>query len=209
MKQSSKRLTSSILALLFLVGSFLVFFEFIQPTYATVLQAKGTRAASEALLAQEQTAVSQAKQLLSQYENDSTAESNLALAMPSGPDVSGALAQIYGIATNNSIVVTNLSISPPTVPPQAAVAASVGGVEGAASVVQPIGTISFQMNGTGSYENLKTFLSELETNIRIFDLTALSIQPFISSAVSGTKTAPASTDDFTYNITVVTYFQSS
>jgi len=46
----------------------------------------------------------------------------------------------------------------------------------------------------------------LETNIRIFDVTAISLQP---AALAATKTQAANSDMFNYTITVVTYYQGS
>src|SRR6185437_16515139 len=126
-----------------------------------------------------------------QYQSQSGAESNLQLAMPSGPNISQAIAQLYGIATNDGITVQSIGISPPVVQPQSA---------GAKQIVKPMGSIAFQFTATGSYENFKNFLNDLESNIRIFDVTTLSLQ----STGAGTK---AATDNYAYGITVDTYYQ--
>ena len=206
MKQSSKRLTSVLFSLLFIVVAFVIFFDFIEPTYANLEELKGTQLGLQQFYANEQTQVQQAKTILSEYENSTQAEDNLALAMPSGPDIAGGLAQVYGIASANGIAITNVSIQAPTVQLQPAIvdAGSTDGNAPPVQIVKPVGTISFQLVGSGSYEAVKNFLQTLETNIRIFDVTAFSIQP----AVGGfTGKGSVNSDLFNYNITVVTYYQ--
>src|SRR5579864_7730514 len=103
MKQSSKRLYSMIIALGLLLASLLFFFDLISPTYTDLQAAKGKELSSQTLLSTEQNTVTEAKSLLNQYKTDTAGQASLALAMPSGPNISGALAQIYGLAQNNNI----------------------------------------------------------------------------------------------------------
>jgi hypothetical protein len=87
---------------------------------------------------------------------------------------------------------------------------STGG-SGTASTVQiikPLGQIVLQITAAGSYENLKSFLMGLETNIRIFDVQGISITPAQTPVVFGKNLNTVSPDLFTYNIKVVTYYQA-
>ena len=195
MQQSSKRFISMVLALAFIVGAFLVFFEMVQPAYSNLEDLKGREISSEQLLQSETNIVAQVKKLITQSQSDQSAVSDLALAMPSGPDMSGALAQVYGIAQNNGITLTAISISPPR--------AVVRTANASTTLVRPMGTLSLQLSGNGSYEALKNFLSELETNIRVFDVTSLAIQPVAGSSSGASTTL----DAFSYNITASTYYQ--
>ena len=177
-----------ILSLVFLVAAFIIFFQLIEPTYGDLETLKGQELESRNLLANEQNVVGAVKKLLGQYESEGDAANGLALAMPSGPNVASAVAQIYGIATNSSIAIQSMTLSTPSV-----LLRSQSG--DAAQVVRPAGTFSIQISSTGSYEDLKNFLSQLETNIRIFDVTGFSLQP----AAKG--------DLFNYTFTVATYYQ--
>lgn len=199
MRQSSKRFISMVLALGFLVGAFIVLFELIQPTYANLTTLKGQEVSSEQYLTNEQAIVAQVKKQISQSESDQSAATGLTLAMPSGPDISGAVAQIYGIAENSGIAITTMDISPPH--------AELGGAMASSSILRPMGIVQFQVVGSGSYEALKSFLSGVETNIRIFDVTGLSITPAAAAAVNANGKKAATTDMFTYNMTIVTYYQ--
>jgi Tfp pilus assembly protein PilO len=86
-----------------------------------------------------------------------------------------------------------------------AVAANAGNpvatTNASSSLIKPIGSISFAMTAIGSYEDFKNFLSEIETNARIFDVKNLSVQP----APQG---GSAIKDLFTYNVTIVAYYQT-
>jgi Tfp pilus assembly protein PilO len=193
MKQSSKRLTSIGLALLFAIVALVVLLELVEPAYASFQTLKGELAGEQAFLATETQAVAQAQTLVNQYQGQSQSAQTAALAVPTGEDLAGALAQIYGLAANNGIVIQTVGISAPTLQAQSAASSST-------DLVQPLGTLTFQLSAIGSYESLKSFLSGLATNVRIFDVQSLSISP-------GAGTPGTSGDIFNYSITVATYYQ--
>jgi len=195
MKQSSKRVTSMLVALLFMVGAFIIFFDLIQPTYADVQTLRGEVASAQATLDQEKQSVQQFQSLLAKYHSETNVQQSLALALPSGPDVSGALAQLYGIAANDGLAVQSVSISAPTAE-----------VSGAADQgLNPPGIFTMQISTTGSYENLKQFIADLETNIRIFDLTTFGLQ---SAATASPGSKASSVDSFSASFSVVTYYNA-
>ena len=193
-----------LLSVALLAGALLVYFDLIQPVYGDLQTKKGKQLSSQDFLISEQTVVSQAKKLISQYDSASQAQGSLGLAMPSGPDIAGALAQIYGIAQNNAFTVKSINISPPVIRPQSA-QPSGGGAGAGSQLVKPMGSIMFQLSAIGSYENLKNFVSQLEANIRIFDLTSLSIQSAAPAAATGKVNT--NQDLFTYSLTAITYYQ--
>jgi Tfp pilus assembly protein PilO len=202
MKQNSKRLLSILLGLTFIVVALLVLFDFIEPTYGDLENAKAQEQSDQAFLVSGQTLINQAKTILATYQSDTTAEQDLALAMPSGPNVAGAIAQIYGIAANNGITIQSLGITPPTIqtPPTLSNNLLTSG-----QIVKPVGNYSFQIGATGSYESLKSFLLQLQSNVRIFDVTSFSLQA--ANTASNGKAAVGNQDLFTYSITVATYYQ--
>jgi Tfp pilus assembly protein PilO len=209
MKQETKRFSSIILAALILVAAFIVYFEFIVPAYSNLEALKGQAESEQTLYANESQIATQVKSLLATYQNDTASTQAVTMALPVGPDVAGALAQIYGIAANAGVSIQGTTVSEQAV--QAADDSSDGsdgtlaGDAATGAIVKPVGTVSFQITGGGSYEQFKAFLQGLETNIRIFDVTAISLQP---NAVIATKTVAADPDMFNYSITVVTYYQA-
>ena len=208
-KQSSKRFSSLILSVVFLAAALLIYFDLVQSAYGNVQTLKGSQISTQTFLNQEKGLITQAKALIAQYQSESQSQNNLALAMPTGPNVAGALAQVYGIAQANGVAVTGMNVSSPNV--QVARAPAAGSPLTASQIIKPKGSLTIQITANGTYEALKSFLTGLETNIRIFDLTAFSIQPAagitVSTSTLGRNAPPGSVDLFGYTIGVQTYYQ--
>ena len=197
----------------FIVVAFIVFFDLLQPAYANLETAKSQELSQDNFISNEQQIVSQVKSLISSYASQSAGQQSVGMALPSGENLAGALAQIYGLASADNIAVKNIGIAVQAPQPQAAtapssaVASSGGGqiAQAAAggSIVKGVGIINLQITAEGSYEGFKSFLHGLETNIRIFDMKSFSIQQ--SSLAFGKAVNP---DNFIYNIGVATYYQS-
>lgn len=188
---------SILVALGCVVAALLMFFDLVQPAYSSVFALKAQVAGEQAFLVSETQAVQQAQQIISQYQNEGQGVTNLGLALPSGQDIAGALAQVYGLAANNGILIQSVSVGTPTL--------ESGTAPG--TLVAPLGTYSLQLAAQGSYESMQNFITGLETNIRIFDLQNFSISRG-SQATAGTgKASDVTPDYFTYNITVATYYQ--
>jgi hypothetical protein len=208
MDQTTKRLSSTIAALLFLVIAAIGFFEFVEPEYASVQQLRGQELSQQTLLANEQKLATSVQGIVTSYQNQTSQSQSVSLALPIGQDNSEAIAQIYGIAANSALGIQSLSVSvqPATTAATAASTGAAGTSPGLASVIKPSGSITFQITANGTYEALKTFLEGLESNIRVFDVTGLSIRPANLGAGSAQS---SNADNFGYNITVVAYYQSS
>jgi Tfp pilus assembly protein PilO len=209
MKQDSKRLTSIMLSGLLIVAALVAYFEFIIPSYSNLQDEKGKLTSESNLYQSEQQIASSVKDLLNTYKGDSSSSQLVALALPTGPNLASALAQIYGIAASAGVNVQGTGISIQAIQSvqpasSAAPAGTIAGAAAAGSVVKPTGTVSIQIKGAGSYEGFKLFLQGLETNIRIFDVSTISLQP---SAIAATKTQAGNADMFNFNVTVVTYYQ--
>ena len=217
MKQDTKRLTSVFIAALLLAGALVVYFSFIVPAYGNLETLKGQVESESTLYTNENQIVSKANDLLSSFQNNSSSVAEVSLALPVGPNIADALAQIYGISSSAGFTSQSVAVAIQAVTPtqqQSSAAAGGGQVANAAStgaIVMPTGSVTFQLSGTGTYESLKNFLQGLETNIRIFDVTGISIQTLSGSApVSTGKGAPAANaDSFNFTITAVTYYQAS
>ena len=199
MKQSSKRLVSMLVALMFLVGAFVGFFEFVQPAYSQVETLRGEESANQGILTSLTALVKQAQDLLASYNQQSQNAQGLGAALPAGEDVAGALAQIEGIASQNNLNLSTVAVSTPTLQ-----VPKIQNGSSTAALVKPVGTVSFKLAVAGSYENFKKFIADLETNIRLFDVENVTVAPFSNTA--GGKSA--SLDYFTYNLIVQAYYQA-
>jgi hypothetical protein len=196
MKQSSKRLVSLALAFFFIIASLVLLFDLIQPGYAALTDTKSQVAGEQAFLADETKAVAQAQTLLTTYNNQGQGGQNVALAMPPTEDQAGALAQIYGIAQNSGLTIGTVGVSAPTIQAKAPIV--IGTAPTPQQLTKPVGAVSFQITATGSYESLKSFLEQIETNVRLFDLKSITL-------AGGLATAK---DSFSVTMTLTSYYQT-
>ncbi len=210
MKQTTRQFSNILLAFLILAVAVFAFFYFVQPEYGNLMTLKGIMANDQQFLATQQKIAAQVQAALSTEGSQSSSSQAVALALPVGPDTAGALAQIYGLASANGIIVESVGVSLQTATQAApqSTSASASGTANLASLIQPAGSITFQIAATGSYEALKTFLEGLETNVRIFDVTGLSIKPVPAVTTAG-AVANGAQDLYNSNMTVVAYYQSS
>ncbi len=193
MKQSVKRLFSSFLALLFVVVAFIVFFNMVQPAYVGVSDLKGKDASLNNLLDEQRHVLGEIQKLIGIYESSQTVRDVVSVALPMQPDQAPALSHLNWIAQANGLSAQSFNIS---LPPR--VLTEEARREGA-SLVQPVFPVSFQIKMVGTYPDFKNFLSNLETNVRVFDVSALSIQP----ATGGKGSV------FSYDLTATAYYQDS
>lgn len=203
---STSRFSGILLSLLLIVLAIIGFFEFVVPQYSSFMVLRGQEASTRALLANEQDLAVKAKAVLADYETQGSSTRAVEMALPAGPDSAGAITQLYGLASASGLAVQSVGVSL-TSAPQAPAAANAGAPT-AASLIRPYGSIVFQVSAMGSYESLKTFLQGLENNVRVFDVTSLSIQP-VSTVTSGGAALTGSQDLYNYSITAVAYYQPS
>jgi hypothetical protein len=201
------------LALLFLVAAFVVFFDLVQPAYNEEQTLRSQLIGETQSLSSEQALVAQAQNLINSYKNGSLAQDNVGVALPPGEDLAGALAQVEGIAQNDNVSITSIALSTPMLDAASTQTDTAGSVPQA---VKPLGSFTVSLVGSASYENLKSFLTQIETNIRIFDIKSLSLAPapvIAFAAAVGKNTASTSAnigshDLFSYNISLQTYYQA-
>lgn len=204
MKQSSKRLFSVFLAFVFIVAAIVLFFDLVQPEYNTAKSLQAKQLGEQSYLASQTSLVKQVQTTLNGYQNNAQNAANVTLAMPSGEDVAGALAQIQGIAANTGVTVSSISASPPQI--QITRTPSGGTLSSSTALMKPLGSFTFNISASGSYESFKNFLQAVETNIRIFNVQAVTLQPASAPTLASGKSA-ASQNLFNYTITVATYYQ--
>lgn len=204
-----------IVALVFLVVALVVFFDFVQPAYTDLQASKGKQISQASFLDNEKKIVSEVQGLVSTYQSETQGEQAVSLALPVGQDLSGALAQVYGLAAANNIGVQNIAISIQAVQVATSQAGSTvqanGQIAAAASVgaiIKPFNSILFQITCAGTYENFKIFLKGLETNIRIFDVKSITLHAASGASNANVKGGPGA-DYFQYDMTVAAYYQSS
>jgi Tfp pilus assembly protein PilO len=191
MRQSFKRLMSSVIALVSVVAAFAIYFNFAQPAYENVMQLRGELAGMTELLDSQRTILQAVSSLVAKYNESADARAQVALALPEEPMASEALAQLHGLAAihNLSAQAYILLVSPED---------SDRDREPQAFRPYPAKELTFQMKASGSYEDFKKFLDNLETNVRIFDVQHISLQ----------AAGKPNQNLFTYEVRVAAYYQS-
>ncbi len=134
--------------------------------------------------------------MINSYKGEGELQDVVSSILPSSPDLAGAFSQISGLAQVNKLSMERVAVSPP-------VNQNISGAAGHASIpqsfVRPVGSVDFQVKMTGTYEDLKSFLKNVETNIRIFDVKKIDIQPAIKSNQNA----------YIYDITITAYYQNN
>mgnify|MGYP001597373365 FL=1 len=196
MKQSSKRLLSSVVALFFLVGAFLVFFNLIQPAYAELQRLRGEIQSRNTFVNEQRAVIEQVKKLVAVYKGGAEVHEAVSFALPLKADIATAIGQLNGLLRASNLKPLGFTASFSDASPATGPAGKtpLSGVP-----VQPTGMITFKLRFSGPYANFKSFLGDLETNVRIMDVTAITFQP----AEKPNK------DDYAYDLTVVTYYQKN
>jgi Tfp pilus assembly protein PilO len=195
MRQSAKRLISSLVSLFFVIGAFIVFFDFLQPKYGELVDLKSQVESKRIQLETEQRIVGDVKKLVNTFNSSANDRLQAGFSLPTSTMAAEALAQIHGIAaTNHMLTAQSYGV---TVPQDQVTSEDTRRQNGQTVLSQPVVPISIQARFIGSYGEFKGFLRNVETNVRIFDVKSISIQP----------ASKANQDLYNFDIRVVAYYQ--
>lgn len=193
MKQSTKRVMSSLVALVIFIGALVVFFEFLIPAFSDAQLARGESLSKQAFLENEKKIVNQFNTTIASYKGQGALQDAVSAALPPTPDIAGALAAMNFLADRSNLKIQALSLSvPPAAPP------AVGAATSTIGLVRPVGSITFQVKFLGTYGDFKNFIRSLETNVRIMDAKTVAVQQAVKPTI----------DQYLFDLTVVTYYQS-
>jgi Tfp pilus assembly protein PilO len=195
MRQSAKRLISSLVSLFFVIGAFIVFFDFLQPKYGELVDLKSQVESKRVQLESEQKIVNDVKKLVNTFNGAANDRVQAGFALPTSTMAAEALAQIHGIAsTNHLLTAQSYGV---TVPQDQVTPEDARRQNGQTVLAQPVVPVSIQARFIGSYGEFKGFLRNVETNVRIFDVKSISIQPASKS----------NQDLYNFDIRIVAYSQ--
>lgn len=194
-----------IVSLVLLVGALILYFDFIAPAYRDSQEVKAEELSRQAFIDTQRAAVKQVQNLISAYQGQGELQEAVSLALPLHEDFAGILAELDGVARASNLSPQAFSAAAGSVQPLARVSTSTRSLEGGkqeaspgARLRRPISTLTFTVKFAGTYEDFKSFLEKLETNIRIFDVRSLNVQ----------AAAKATQDLLTYDIAIITYYQN-
>jgi Tfp pilus assembly protein PilO len=197
MKQSTKRLMSSMLALAFIVGSFVVLFIFIQPEYGKISTMRGQKQGLESYVAEQGRIVDSVEGLIQNYAQNADQRQALLAVLPFEPDIATIIGQVNGIAVMHGLAPQSYDAKLPT--DLARQRMIMTGQATSTIGLRATSTVELTVDLVGSYEDIKGFLGDIETNIRLLDVSNLSFE----------RTDTEGRELYTVKATIRAYYQPS
>lgn len=198
MKQSSKRFISMIFSLGCVAGAIIVYISFGRPVYVEIQSLRTTVLSKESFVQSQEDSLKTIKDALKRYNENEGIKTAIGSVLPENRDLYNVLSQLNGLTSRTgidlrSIAVTEASISNP----------NVASANSPKDLKKPVATLSLDLKLMGSYDGFKSFLKYLETNILLFDVKSIAVQPV--SAGTGKTILPV----YNYSLKVDTYYQIS
>ena len=166
MRSSSKRLISIAIVVILFIGTLIVYGSFIKPAYEDIKAMRAELAAQLMIEEQLKSAAEQIQNLLVEYRDVGLVQETVSAILPVEPFVPQAIAQIIGLAENNALSIQSLTLKQLAIKPPIDL-----------GLIKGLGTLRFEVRLIGNYLSLKTFIKQLENNIRLMDLVDLRIDP--------------------------------
>ncbi|MBI4193164.1 MAG: type 4a pilus biogenesis protein PilO [Candidatus Colwellbacteria bacterium] len=185
MKSSAKRALSVVGVVLLFGASVLVFTSLIRPEFDLIQQARSRREAGGEVLERARTVGRVIGNLRTAYESMTEFQQGVSNSLPVREDAPTLLNHVQGLAGLNKLVLNSVSFQPRELELSQD------------DVVWPTRTIRVTIQTEGRYENLKEFLRDLETNVRLTDVRSLRLRSMQSRP-----------DMFTLDIAVDAYYQT-
>lgn len=158
----------NIIATVLIVTSIGLFKMFIDPTWTDIGALKLQKADFDEALNNTEKVKGIRDELLTKY-NSFSADNRRKLEklLPSNVDNVRLIIEINNIALRHNLVLNNVQVS------QAAAIQSNTGVPGDTSLY---GTVPISFSASGSYDGFLSFLSDLEHDLRVLDITGLNVK---------------------------------
>ena len=218
------------ITLLLLIGASLgVFFMYVKPRYDAIETIKSDIAGYQTNLVTANKIKTSREDLIQKYNNIPASDlTNLKTLLPDSVDNIRLIIQIDSLATTNGLSTlrnvnyqssdtvttsaTTVGGTPATATPASA-SATTTGVAGQSPVNarKPYGSLTVSFQTTGQYKNFLTFLSALEQNLRMVDVTNVDFSTTEnvstgSTSSSGTSLGQGIVGNITYKVTLTTYW---
>lgn len=187
MKSSAKRLYVSLGSLVFIAGALYVYATLIRPEFSEIQALRGERQAQSVLLADYKTTIEETNRVLAKYESVSALQEIFSEVVPPNENIPSLLNQVYGLASLSNVLVDSIEF-------QYLPIKSVS----AGSLIRPLGTLRVSATCVSGYEDMKSFISSLETNVRLMNVDVINI----SEGATGEDPMLA------YTLTVDAYYQT-
>lgn len=191
MKYTTKRNISLIIAFIFLLGALFVFFILVWPTLGEIRELNKKLAQERKHYQNQLQSVEIARSIIEQYKNLLPVSQTISLTLPRDPELQNLIKQLETISQESRIFIQNINFEKTT---------SLLIQSTNQELTQPYQTLTINLNLVGSYQDFKTWLNAIETNMRLMDVFKISLSPIISE---GQKFS----DNFNFNVVLKTYYQ--
>ncbi len=191
MSASAKRFYSLLASLALLVGAVIIYSSYIVPLFGTVEDLRGQVSGAQGQLQQLNSISQNMANLSSEYSSSSSTQNTLSAILPTRGEAPTIVNQLQGLAASNNITLSSVSLQylPISFSP-------------AGSIIQAVGGISLSVQGSGGYGAVNDFLDALGDNIRIFDLSSVTV-----SAVPPSGAQKSAAPLLNFNASINTYYQ--
>ncbi len=193
MKHATQRLLSFAIGIVLIIGALIFFFNLVEPAYRDAQDLKAQKISQDNFFANQQNTLKQVQAVVAAYQGNGNPQTLANLALPPIKDDADVLNQISVLASKYQLAVQSVTVTTP-----GAKSARAQARPNAAALVKPVGVLNVQLRVAGSYANFKSFLSSLESNIRIMDVVGLVVTPVGKS----------NQDYYTFDISVSAYYQN-
>ncbi len=188
MKASGKRILSMLMSALIFVSSIFVYASFVKPTYSQIKDLRAEVSSRLNFIDKHENYIQEVQRILNEYQDVARITETTSLILPLSQDAASGLNQINGLSALNHLVIELLSVQQLSITPSSQ-----------QNSIKGVGTLRFNFRLAGKYEDFKSFLQAVETNITLMDLVSLKIEPTLGAAGA---------DSFYYTITLDTYYQA-
>jgi len=169
-----------------LIGDISIFTNLVRPIYDEIQVLRDKKESGQKLLVDQRAAVDSVNKLLSDYESFTQIQENISQILPNKEGVPGVVNQLQGLATVNNLKVASLGLQYPPLKSSTD-----------ETLIKPLGTLRVTIGLAGDYKDLKPYLEDLETNIRLIDVYSISVA---NGAIPGATS-------LLYSIVLDTYYQ--
>lgn len=176
-------MTKTILSILFIGASVMVFVLYVRPTYDTIQTNRTKVARFDAALAKTREIQELKSSLLSRYNLFAgTNLDRLQKMLPDHVDNVRLVLDMDGIASNYGIRIQNVAVQDPGKRNDDASSGTV--LNGGTSQNRPYRSLTLQFEVVSTYNEFVSLLRDLESSLRIVDLVSLSLRPRSLSRVT-------------------------
>ena len=195
MKHATQRLFSFAIGVVLIVAALIFFFNFVEPAYTAAQDLKAQKISQDNLYQNEQDTLKQVQAAVAAYQGNGNPQVLANLALPPDKDEANILNQISVLSQKYQLATQSVTITTPGAKTTKTPTRTSGTP---ASLTKPIGVLNVQLRVAGSYSNFRSFLTSLESNIRIMDVAGVVINPVGKS----------NQDYYTFDISVAAYYQN-